>query len=143
MAQTFPTSAQVIYDTLAADSGLVALLGSYTFQAGGAFTALSIVSQGQDLPATRSVSGLECVIQDTGDTRPMNYVSSAADFVVDWQIFLIAWEPATGASLQVATELICSKFADSYSTQTVATSDGLGALVQNKIVIHSNKPILT
>ena len=143
MAQTFPTSAQVIYSTLAADTNLAALLGTYTFAVGSSFPALSVVSPGENLPATRSVSGLECVIHDLGNTQPKNYVSSAADMVVTWQVFLIAWEPATGADLQAATELICSRFANSYSTQTVAVSDGLGALVQNKIVIRSDSPILS
>ena len=142
MAQAFPTSAQVIYDTLAADAGLAALLGTYTFSAGGSYPALSIVSPGENLPATRSVSGLECVIHDVGNTQPKNYVSNAAYIMTTWQIFLIAWEPATGADLQAATELVCSKFANSYSTQTVAVSDGLGALVQNKIIIRSDSPIL-
>jgi hypothetical protein len=140
--QTFPTSAQVIYDELVADTALASLLGTYTFGSGGPLPALSIVSPGQNLPATRSVSGLECVIHDVGNTTPKSYVSSPADMVVNWQVFLIAWEPSTGADLQAATELICSKFANSYSTQTVAVSDGLGALVQNKIIIRSDSPIL-
>ena len=34
MAQTFPTSAQVIYEALAADTDLMDLVGSYEFKEG-------------------------------------------------------------------------------------------------------------
>jgi hypothetical protein len=48
VAQNFPTSAQVIYDTLAADTVFVGLIGTYTFAANNApVAAISIVSSGK------------------------------------------------------------------------------------------------
>lgn len=143
MAQQFPTSAQVIYDTLAADTGFMALLGTYEFRGGGGvMPALSIVSAGEDMPALRNVQGVECIIQDAGEIKRREYINEAADLTIAWKVFLVAWEPAKGADIQTAAEAICRRFSGSFSMQTVAASDGLGALVQTMVQIYSNMPIL-
>ena len=143
MAQEFPISASVIYDTLKADDVFTGLLGSYTFRAGQTATAISIVSPGQDLPALREVEGIECIIQDVGDFTRNEYLSGdAARLTVTWSVFLVCWEGATGADLQAAAERASSRFLGSESIQTVATPDGLGALVQTKLLIRSDMPIL-
>ena len=143
MAQTFPTSAQVIYDALAADSTFTDLLGTYEFRAGQTTTALSIVSAGEDMPALRNVQGVECIIQDAGDFTKNEYISNdAARLTVNWSVFLVAWEPAKGSDVQAAAERACSRFLGSQAIQTVATTDGLGSLVQTKVMIRSDMPIL-
>ena len=143
MAQTFPTSAQVIYDTLAADSTFTDLLGTYEFRAGQTTTAISVISAGEDLPSLRNVQGVECVILDAGNTKAYEYLTGDAPRLqVDWSVFLVCWEPATGADLQAATERALSRFLGAYSVQTVATSDGLGSLVQNKLMIRSDRPVV-
>ena len=144
MAQSFPTSAQIIYNTLAGDSTFTDLLGTYDFKGGPTgLTALSIVSPGQDLPGINDVSGLECIIQDTGDITKSEYLSGeAARITTLWSVFLVAWEPATGADMQTAAEKACSHFLGSQAVQTVAASDGLGAQVQTKILIRSDMPII-
>lgn len=142
MSQQFPTSAQVIYDTLAADATFVDLLGTYSFKAGQAGTALSIVSAGQDLPSLRKVSGVECLIQDAGDITIKEYFSNDEPYsIVRWSLFLVSWEPSTGSDLQLAAEHLCKRFVGATSIQTVATTDGLGSLVQTKVFIQSDKPI--
>lgn len=143
MAQVFPLTAQVVYETLVADATFMSLLGSYNFTA--ALTeqpAISIVSAGEDLPALRKVSGVECVIQDAGETDRIEYLTGAPDFKVTWSVFMIAWEPAKGADLQVATERALQRFLGASARQVVGVSDGLGALLQNKILIHSNMPVI-
>lgn len=142
MAQVFPTSAQVIYDTLAADPTFPGLLGSYEFKAGQTLPAISIVSAGEDMPSVRNVQGVECIIQDAGSTESMSYLTDASYPVVTWSVFLVAWNPAKGADLQVATERVLQRFVDASAIQVVGVADGLGALVQNKIVIKSNMPII-
>ena len=143
MAQTFPTSAQVIYDILAADSTFTDLLGTYEFRAGQTTTALSIVSAGEDMPALRNVQGVECIIQDAGDFTKNEYISNdAARLTVNWSVFLVAWEPAKGSDVQAVAERACSRFLGSWAVQTVATADGLGSLVQTKVMIRSDMPIL-
>lgn len=143
MSQQFPTTAQVIYDVLAADATFVGLLGTYEFQAGQTTTALSIVSAGEDMPALRNVQGVECIIQDAGDFTKNEYISNdAARLTVNWSVFLVAWEPAKGSDVQTAAERACSRFLGSQAIQTVATADGLGSLVQTKLIIRSDMPVL-
>ena len=143
MAQQFPTTAQVIYDTLAADATFMSLLGTYKFRAGQTAPAISIVSAGENLPALRDVQGLECVIQDTGDLTKNEYLTNdAARLTVNWSVFLVVWEPAKGSDMQVAVEHACGRFLGSQAIQTVAVADGLGAMVQTKLIIRSDMPIL-
>ena len=142
MAQQFPTTAQVIYDVLAADTTFTGYLGSYEFNNSGPVTALSIVSPGEDLPALRKVSGLECIIHDVGNTTRNDYLTGGARITTEWNVFLMAWEPAKGADLQVAADRLMAHFGGSSSVQTVAVADGLGALVQTKVMIRSDMPVL-
>ena len=141
MAQVFPTSAQVIYEALSSDSSLMSMLGTYSFRAGEEIDAISVVSAGEDLPALRKVQGVECIIQDAGESRQQNYYDEV-DIVTIWSLFLVAWEPSKGADLQAVTEKILKKFLGAEAIQVIATPDGLGSLVQNKVLIKSNMPIL-
>lgn len=142
MAQTFPTSAQVIYDTLVADSTFMSYLGTYTFNATtGAVPAISIVSPGADLPGVRNVEGLECIIQDTGNIKNEEYLTGGNRLMTVWGVFLVAWDGATGADLQVAAEHMCNRFIGATSIQTVAVADGIEAQVQTKVIIESTNPI--
>ena len=143
MAQQFPTTAQVIYDVLAADATFAGYLGSYEFNSSGAVPAMSIVTPGADLPALRKVSGIEVVIHDTGNTERYEYLTGEAARVrTEWAVFLICWKPATGSELQVATNRLMEHFGGSSSMQTVAVADGLGAMVQTKVMIRSDMPVL-
>ena len=143
MTQTFPTSAQVIYDTLAADATFMGLIGTYEFKAGQTIPAISIVTAGEDMPSLRNVQGVECVIQDAGDFTKNEYISNdPARVTVNWSVFLVAWKPAKGSDMQAAAERACSRFLGSEAVQTVAVSDGLGALVQTKVMIRSDMPVL-
>ena len=142
MTQQFPTSAQIIYDVLSVDATFTGFLGTYDFRAGtGPVTALSIVSAGQDMPAVRNVTGVECIIQDAGDSTAQDYLTGAPDIVTTWNLFLVAWEPSKGSDIQIATDHLLKRFVGPRAVQTVAASDGLGALVQNKVFILSNMPI--
>ena len=141
MAQSFPTSAQIIYETLSSDTDFTDLLGTYTFKAGQELMAISVVSPGQDLPAIRNVQGLECVIQDVGDTEQQLYYNEV-DTITTWNVFLISWEPSTGADMQLAVNRALKRFLGAESIETIATADGIGSLVQTKIFIKSNMPIL-
>eukprot|EP00919_Chromeraceae_sp_WS-2016_P022249 GHVR01052919.1.p2 GENE.GHVR01052919.1~~GHVR01052919.1.p2 ORF type:complete len:147 (+),score=11.87 GHVR01052919.1:1434-1874(+) len=142
MTQQFPLSGSDIFEALAADSVFTALLGEYNFKGGGgAQTALSVVSPWQDMPAIRGVSGVECIIQDVGTTTAQSYLTDAPDLVTAFSVFCVAWEPASGADLQNVTNYLVTRFVGAQSVETVAVSDGLGALVQAKVLIKSNMPI--
>jgi len=142
VAQTFPTSAQVIYDTLVADTDFMAFVGSYKFRAGQTVPAVSIVTPGQDLPSIEKVSGIEVVIHDAANVRRRDYLTSSSDIIIDWSVFFICWEPATGLELTAAVARAMERFSGSVSFETVAVADGLGAQVQTKLVIRGDMPIL-
>ncbi len=143
MAQQFPTTAQVIYETLSTDTEFMALLGTYRFKAGQEMPAISVVSAGEDLPALRKVRGVECIIQDAGDITIYEYLTGDTPRVsVAWSVFLVAWDEAKGADMQVAAQAACQRFLGSEAIQTVATADGLGSLVQTKLIIKSDMPIV-
>ncbi len=143
MAQQFPTTAQVIYETLSTDTAFMALLGTYRFKAGQEMPAISVVSAGEDLPALRKVSGVECIIQDAGDFTAFEYLTGDAPRVsITWSVFLVAWGEAKGADLQVAAQAACRRFLGAEAIQTVATADGLSSLVQTKLIIKSDMPIV-
>ena len=144
MAQQFPTSAQVIYDTLAADATFMSQLGTYEFRAGQSHPAISVVSAGEDLPALRKVQGVQCIIQDAAGFQAYPYITNdPARVIISFPVFLIAWEPSNGSDMQEAALRCASRFLNAYAVQTVATSDGLGSLVQTKVIIRSDMPIIS
>lgn len=143
MAQQFPTSAKVIYDTLVADASFMSQLGTYTFKGGGPLPAISVVSPGESLPELRNVEGLECIIQDAGDITRTDYLSSDSNFRIIYKVFLVCWEAATGQEMTTASVRVLQLFSGAEATETVAASDGLGAQVQTQIRIPSDRPILT
>ena len=117
-------------------------VGTYNFrQNAESLDAISVVTPGANLPATREVEGLEVVIHDAGEVKSDLYYDSSVQ-VTTWPVFLILWEPGTGTEFQKATERILAIFPGAEAIQVVAVSDGLGAMVQNKIMIKSNMPIL-
>ena len=142
MAQQFPTSARVIYETLSNDTEFVSYIGEYTFRAGQSAPAISIVTPGQDLPAIKEITGIEVVIHDAADVRRQDYLSQASDLLVDWKVFFICWEPATGMDMTAAVMRAMERFAGSASMETVAVADGIGAQVQTMLLVKGDMPIL-
>lgn len=140
--QNFPTSAQVIYDTLAADATFLATLGTYTFTDGSEFPAFSIVTPGERVPNASDVEGIECIILDVPNVSRKEYVTGTADLVKLWRLFVVTWEPASGEDMDDCVSRIVQIFSGSRSFETVKTSEGLNAKVQTVITIPSNSPIL-
>ena len=143
MAQIFPTTATVIFDTLVADAEFMSYVGEYEFKAGQVAPAISKVTPGKDLPSVKTVTGLEVVIHDAaGKIDRKNYLTDDADIDIVWTMFLICWEPATGDDLTQAATRVLRRFSGANAYETVAVADGVGALVQTAIDIPSDMPIL-
>lgn len=142
MAQQFPTSAQVVYETLANDTEFLSFIGEYKFRAGQVTPALSIVTPGEDLPAVKEVTGVEVVIHDAADVKRKDYLTESPYLYIDWKVFFICWEPAKGIDLTAAVARAMQRFAGSMSFETVAVADGIGAQVQTMLVIKGDMPIL-
>ena len=143
MTQSFPTSPEIIYQTLTGDAQFVSLLGTYTFRQGDTvIPAISVVTPGSDLPSLKETVGLECVIHDTGTMRRKEYIAGQADIETTWSVYLICWESSDGSDLTAAAQRAIQIFAGSSVTETVAVSDGLGAMAQMMVTIRSDMPIL-
>lgn len=143
MAQVFPSTPQIIYDTLVADSVFTNAVGSYEFKGNSApVPAVTITTPGVDLPSVKSVTGIEVIIHDTADFRRIDKFDSS-DLIADWTVFVICWEPATGDDMNVIVKRIMEIFSGATSYQTVAVSSGIGANVQTSINIPADKPILS
>lgn len=141
MAQTFPDSPEVIYNTLVGDATFMSYIGTYTFLGGATDTAISIQTPGRDMPELKEITGVECVIHDTSDIRRMDFYNSR-NIEQTWKMFLICWEPALGSELNNAAVRAMEIFGGAETIETVATSDGLGAMVQTLVRIPSEMPIL-
>ena len=139
--QNFPVSPEVIYSTLEADAEFTSYLGQYRFVGGQELPALSIQSPGGDMPGMDAITGLECIIHDAADLRRTDYYNST-NIETSWRVFLICWEPATGGDMTSAATRVLQIFSGATSMETVAVSDGLGALVQTMIIVPSDRPIL-
>lgn len=143
MAQTFPATPQIIYNTLVADGTFMANVGSYTFKGGaGAAPAISILTPGKDLPSLESITGLEVVIHDVASMRRYNFYEDSTIEKI-WNIYLIAWDDNTGDQLTAATERAMLIFSGSNANEIVASPDGINARVQTLVTVPSDRPILT
>jgi len=144
MSQVFPTSPEVIYDTLVADTEFMSHIGDYEFQSnsGTQIPAISVSSPGKSLPQLRRVTGLECIIHDAADVRRKDYVAGSSDILPVWRMYLVCWEPANGSVMTAAVTRVMQLFSGASSFETVSTPNGIGALVQTMVTIPSDKPIL-
>ena len=118
-------------------------VGSYTFSDGSVLPAISVKSQGEDTIGLSKAEGLEVICLDAADVSNQSYVSSdLPDAVFTFNVFLVAWEPSSGQVITNAITQMTKRFLGLQSIDTVAASDGIGALVQTKVMIKSNMPIL-
>jgi hypothetical protein len=143
MPQNFATSPKVIYDALTGDSTFMDYVGSYTFVKNSTvIDSINIVTPGADLPQVKSVNGLEVVIHDSGDTGNRKYLTDSTEAIITWRVFLIVWPDATGETMTNAAKRMIEIFGNATTIETVATTDGLGSLVQTMVLIPSDSPIL-
>jgi hypothetical protein len=142
MAQTKASSPTIIYDTLVADTAFMAQVGQYTFASGSTSPSIIIATPGKDLPAVQSQTGLEVIIHDIADLENRLYLTDPSDPIYTWKVFLIVWEPATGANVTAASARILAKFPTASSIETVSVASTLGVAFQTQIRIPSDCPIL-
>ena len=144
MAQSFPIDPKVIFDTISEDTTMQSLLGSYQFRASAEpVLAVSIVTPGTDLPSTRKVEGLECVIHDSATIKRRDYLTDNSSLIPQWSVYLICWDGANGNDMTNAAMRLMELFSGAVVNETVAVPQGLGALVQVLVSIPADSPILT
>ena len=99
------------------------------------------MTPGQDLPSLKKTTGVEIVIHDIADMRRRDYYTSTT-IETTWKVFVICWEPSTGSDINEVVDRMMRIFSGATSLETVATADGLGAMVQTMVLIPSDRPIL-
>lgn len=143
MAQVFPESPQVIFDVLSNDAVIQSYLGEYKFaNTTELVPAVSIITPGADLPNIKTCTGVEVIIHDVADMRRRFYLTGEVDIESNWNVFVICWEPATGDEVTGLVRRAMEIFSGATSFQTIATAEGVGAMVQTQLQIPSDMPIL-
>ena len=139
MTQQHASSPEVIYNVLTTDSDFMDLVGSRVFKVGNTtLDAISIVTPGADLPQVKSTTGLEVVIHDVSDLGRRNYITNNVDITTTWRVFLLAWQGATGSTLNDAARRIMELFSKATTIETSPTADGLGSIAQLLVLIPSD-----
>lgn len=113
-------------------------VGTYTFNDGTTDDSISIITPGQSLPQLDSVSGLEVVIHDLGIIGRQDYIDSVSDPIATWKVYLIAWEGATGSTVNTAAQHLIRRFGGSSMIEISSTGTNIGALTQSLVLIPSN-----
>lgn len=139
MSQQKADSPEVIYEVLSDDETFMELVGERIFKAGDtALPAISIVTPGAELPGVKSITGLEVVIHDISDLQRRNYITGDLDITTVWKVFLLAWPPANGSTMNDAARRIMELFSNATTIETNPTPDGLGSLIQLLVLIPSD-----
>lgn len=142
MSQEHASSALLIYDTLTADSTFMSYVGNRVFKNNNtSLDAISIITPGEDLPAIKSVSGLEVIIHDVGQLAQQKYVTEDYEIMTTWKVFLLAWQGANGTTLNNAARRIMERFSNAYTLETNPAPSGLGSIAQLLTLIPSNSVI--
>lgn len=141
MAQQNVDSPELIYDILTGDEAFMDLVGNVTFVGGTELSAISIVSPGAHLPKIQSATGMEVVIHDVSDLGRREYITDDIDITTTWKVFLIAWQGATGATLNSAARRIMEIFSKATTIETNPSPQGLGSMVQLLALIPSDSVV--
>lgn len=143
MSQQKVDSPELIYNTLTGDTAFMALVGKRVFKAGNTeLDAISISTPGEDLPAIKSMKGLEVVIHDVTAMRKKQYITSDYEIEIAWKIFLLAWPNANGSTLNAAATRILELFSKGSTIETVPLNSDIGAIAQLLVLIPSDSVIL-
>jgi len=143
MAQTKADSPGAIYEALTGDSDFSELIGEYKFVNNtSTIDSISILSPNEKLPQLSSQTGLEVVIHDSGQVTRKDYLTDESEALITWKVYLIAWPPATGATVTEAAARMIKIFSNSTAVEVISTPNEIGALVQSLVLIPDNAAIM-
>jgi hypothetical protein len=102
-----PTTAQEIYDLLAADAVVSLALGTYTLRGGAPLPAIAVVRRNESLPEGVAVAGLEVVIMANPDYATQALLTGETAINPQFRLYISEWSPASGLlALQALTQRI-------------------------------------
>jgi len=106
---TLPTTAQELYDLLAADAVVSAALGTYTPRSGTTIPAIAVVRRNEALPEGVAVAGLEVVILANPDYSTEAFATGETALNPQFRLYVSEWSPAGDfTALQLLTQRIIS-----------------------------------
>ena len=133
---TLPTTAQGIYDLLAADAVVAPALGSYTPRGGAAIPAIAVVRRNEKLPEGVVVTGLEVVIMANPDYNTETYATGETGLNPQFRLYVSEWSPSANlTALQSLAQRIISLLPGCRAVPIDgdAAGEGLGVLDQYAI----------
>jgi hypothetical protein len=125
-----PSDPLGVYDLLAADATLTALLGTYTLPGGTTRTAIACLWPNERGPGGSTTAGVEVVIArgTTGTTEPHLSGGETTSRVI--RLYVTQWQPASSPfRLEAAVERVCQLLPGA-TWQPVNLPDGLTGLGQ-------------
>lgn len=133
---TLPTTAQGIYDLLAADAVVAPALGTYTPRGGAAIPAIAVLRRNEALPEGTAVAGLEVVILANPDYATETYVTGETGLNPQFRLYVSEWSPSGSlTALQALAQRIISLLPGSRAMPIGGDppGEGLGLLDQYAI----------
>jgi hypothetical protein len=130
---TLPTDALGVYDLLAADVTLAALLGTYLTAQGTTMPAIATLWPGESLPGGTVARGVEVVIArgTTGTNEPD--LTDGGTIGRTIRLYATQWEPVSGAQNLEAAVARIGRILPGATWQPVSLPDGLTGLGQYAI----------
>jgi hypothetical protein len=93
------------------------------------------------MPAIKSISGLEVVIEDIAVLGRRSYVTGDDDITSSWRVVLLAWPGSNGTTLDNAARRIMTLFSKAVTIQTAPTPEGIGVIAQVLVLVPSDSVI--
>lgn len=128
-----PVDAVGVYDLLAADATLLALLGTYTTAQGTTMPAIACLWPGESLPGGTTATGVEVVVARgmTGAAEALLSEGGTISRVI--RLYVTQWVPASGAQNLEAAVARIAKLLPGATWTATTMPDGLTGLGQYAI----------
>ena len=127
-----PTTAEGIYDLLAADEALVAMLGTYLFpDAEEPIPALAVLLPMEEHPEGTVSEGLEVVINRVPEGGDEPFMTGGGEVGGTFRLYVTQWTPGEGGAYQIEPALRrIRQLLPGAQWRDNTLPDGLGGLAQ-------------
>jgi hypothetical protein len=135
-----PTTAEEIYDLLAADPVVSAALGIYTLADGTTAPAMSVLAQNESLPEGISPGGIEITITRVPTGAAQVMITEETLLNPTWRIYVLAWGSGSlGPLIQVCNRIVAILPG---AQQTPNTGGGGMGVVDQVAIVFTNPTVV-
>lgn len=136
-----PSTATEIYQLLTSDSGLVNDLGLYTFPGGSTAPAIAAYGANETSPAGTMISGVEVVIAQEVEQRPLVFVTGEGQLTQTWRLYVTQYGNQGSRLIQQVTTRILANLPGAYSVPVnIPAGPANGINVLSQVVITWKNP---